>query len=298
ENRLLLKSGRIEVSFDPLQLLWRGGITLSRVNVYQGDFWIHKENGQGTINLNRIFRPRSSGGGGSGTSIRIRRFLLENCQVRLEDIDDEPIDNAVNYLEGRFTRIDGENVIEVHGSSLETSYWSFGNCKLTGIFTIEGDVLRMRKTRVIKGGTDLTGDGFVDFENRTFEYKLRPGTLELLHLPPELEMRDDLFGTADISATFDGTFDSTAVAADIALARGEIFGHHAETLSCRLRYTAGVLNFDNVSASIWRGWLAEGRLEFRFRGENQGYTVQSRARDIDIASLGVSGLDRRDARLS
>ncbi|MFH1069006.1 MAG: translocation/assembly module TamB domain-containing protein [Candidatus Glassbacteria bacterium] len=297
-DRLCLKSGEVEVSFDPLQLLWRGGITLSKLNIHQGDFWIHKENGDGPVNLNRIFKPGSGGGGGDGVSLRIRRFLLEDCHVRLEDIDKQPIDNLVNYLDGRYTKIGGENIIEVYGSSLETSYWSLGSCKLTGIFTIEGDVLSLRKTRVLKGGTDLTGDGFVDFNSRKFEIKLRPGTLEMAHLPPELGMRDYLSGTAEISVTFDGTFDSTAVTADISFPRADIFYQHPEDFSCRLRYTAGVLGFEKVSAAIWDGRLTDGRMEFRFRGENPGYSVQARASRIDLTRLGVSAFAKLDAHLS
>jgi len=90
-------------------------------------------------------------------------------QVRLEDIDSEIIDNQVSYMECSFIRIAGENVIEVHGSSIVTSYWNLGSVKATGIYTIKDGVLGMRNARLIKGSTDLSGDGFVDFRNELYD---------------------------------------------------------------------------------------------------------------------------------
>ena len=297
QNRHFLDASRVEVRIDPLQLLWRGSVTLSRLEIHGGRFWLHKDSGQGSLNHSKLFKGRGKPGG-DGTNVRIRRFLLDKCHVLLEDVEDKPVENDVPYLEGRFTRIAGENVIELFGSSLNTSYWSVGSVKITGIITYQDKVLGFKKTRTLKGRTDLTGDGFVDFANRTFEYNIRPGTLETSHLPPELKMRDYLAGTVNISVEFSGRFDSTAVTAQIELPRGEIFSYPAENFSARLQYTEGRLSFERLKTEAWGGGIKNGGLLFDFSGGKRDYTIRADLNRINIPRLHIPHTDKLHGSLS
>ena len=297
QKRNFLDASRVEVRFDPLQLLWRGSITLSRLEIHRGKFWIHRELGQGRLNHSKIFKGRGKPGG-PGIRVRIRSFLLDNCHVLLEDVEDKPIENEVRYMEGRYTRIAGENVIELLGSSLNTSYWSVDSVKLTGIITYFNKVLGFRKTRTLKGKTDLTGDGFVDFTNRTFEYKIRPRTLELSHLPPELKMHDYLTGTVNISVQFSGRFDSTWVSAQIELPQGEVFSYRHNNFSTRLQYTKGRLIFDRLETESCGGEIKNCSLAFDFSPEKRGYTIRADVNRINIPQLHIPHTDNLDGSLS
>jgi len=297
QTRHFLDASRVEVRFDPLQLLWRNSITLSRLEIHDGKFWLHKQAGQGSLNHSKIFRSRGKPGG-SGTNVRIRRFLLNNCYVLLEDVEEGPIENKVRYLEGSYTKIAGENVIELFGSSLNTSYWSVGSVKLTGIITYIDRVLGFKKTRTLKGKTDLTGDGFVDFANRTFEYKIRPGTLETSHLPPELKMKNYLDGTVNISVEFSGRFDSTGIKARIGLPRGELFSYQVENFSTRLQYTKARLSFDRLETEVWGGWIKNGSAVFDFSKEKSGYMIRADLNRINIPLLRVPHTENLDGSLS
>ena len=297
-DSLFLGVERAEVRLDPLHLIGRGGVNLGSVELYNGRVWVHREqNGDGPVNIERLFKP-GSGGSGDGTIVRISTGLLQDVHVRLEDLDDDIIDNQVNYAECSFTRIAGENVIEVHGSSIATSYWNLGSVKVTGIYTIDEGVLSMRNARLIKGSTDLSGDGFVDFRNRVYDFTISPGKLELDHLPPELAMQDYLEGTVRVSAEITGQFDSAAIHSDIELDGGELFTFPVRDLSCELNYTGGTLSFDKIAMAVWGGRILEASTEFRFGGERDGYSVYADVRDVDITRLNIEPLTKVSGRIS
>ncbi|OGG05160.1 MAG: hypothetical protein A3F83_09500 [Candidatus Glassbacteria bacterium RIFCSPLOWO2_12_FULL_58_11] len=302
-NTNFLEASRVEVFFDPLQLLWRG-VTISRIEVHGGKFRIHRENGDGSVNLSRLIRgghEQSSGQNAPenpGTSVRIRHCVLDSCQVRLEDLQDQPIENEISYMDGHFTRIAREIVVETVGSSISTSFWSLGNCKLTGIFTLKNDVLGLHNIHFLKGKTDLNGDGFIDFNKRVFELNVRPGKLELAHLPPELEMRDYLIGSTEVTATYQGTFDSTAVNAGFKMSEGEIFGYKTTDFSARLSYTGDRLSFSNLQGKAFGGGVKKGELQFDFNVEPVHYTIQAEAEKIKTDDLGLPHLEVLKGTLS
>ncbi len=298
-DSLFLGCQRAEVKLDPLTLVGRGGIRLSAVELIQGRAWIHRQSdGEGPSNVERLFR-KGGGGGGDGTSVRIGTGLLQQMHVRLDDIDPgNRIENKVNYLECTFTRIAGENLIEVHGSSIETSYWSMGSVKVTGILTIIGKVLGFRGTHVVKGASDITGDGFVDFENDIYDINLRPGKLELGHLPPRLGLREQIFGTTQVSARIRGTFDAVDIEADIAMESGSLFGYDCEALDCRLTYNDGRLGFDRIVVDTWGGHVNDASVAFRFGEADAGYSAAADVQSIDITRLGVRVLEKLRGRLS
>lgn len=298
EDSLLLSCQRAEVKLDPLTLIGRGGVRLSAVELFKGRIWIHRErDGQGPFNIQRLFKG-GSGKGGDGTSVRIGNGLLQEMHVRLDDIARERIDNQVNYLECKFTRIGGENLIEVHGSSIVTSYWSMGSVKVTGIYTIKDDVLRLRGAHLVKGATDLRGDGYIDFAKNNYDLKILPGKLELGHLPPKLGFRKHLEGTVRVSSSIQGTFEAVDIEADITMESGSLFGYQCDQVACRLTYNAGKLTFDRVSLDTWGGHVQDASVAFRFGEQNNGYTVDADVRDMDIARLGLRPLEKLRGRIS
>ncbi len=299
EDSLFLDCRRVEVKLDPLTLIGRGGVRLTAVELHKGRVWVHSErDGQGPSNIERLFR-KGSGGSGEGISVRIGTGLLQEMDIRLDDIDPgKRIDNRVNYLQCAFTRIAGENVVEVRGSSIETSYWSMGSVKVTGIFTIIGKVLGIRGAHLIKGATDLSGDGYVDFDRDNYDVKISPGKLELGHLPPQLGFREHLDGSLRVSAQIRGTFDAADIEADIAMERGNLFGYDCRDLVCTLRYNAKTLSFNGVSLGTWGGHVQDASVAFRFGGRNDGYTVQADVRGLDLARLGIAPLEKLRGRLS
>jgi len=291
----LLEAKRVEVQFDPLYLFWRG-ITLSRLEIHGASFYIHKDPGSGSINLGKIFKSRG-GSSGLASRVRIRDFLLKDCRVHLEDIDEQPIENEISHLEGSFTRIAGENLVELFASEINTTYWSAGRIELSGIFPINGDYLGFRNIHFVKGRTDLASEGFVDFSNHTFQYKIKPGSLELAHLPPELGMREHLQGIAEVSANFQGRFDSTAVDSRVRMTEGVIFGYPVSDFSCDLHYTAGRLSFENLKAEVCEGKVKSG-LEFLFGSAGEGYVIRIEAERIRADQLKIPRLKNLNGLLS
>lgn len=272
-----LTSDRIEVRFDPLYLLWRG-ITLTELEIHGGDIYIHRDRLAHSTNINRLFRSRRGGGGGGGmgSRVRLRKFVLDDCRVRLVNIDDQEIDNRVHRLEGSFTRIAGELAIEVGESSVNTNYWKLGEVAVSGIFVIRRDWLGFRGTRAVKGATDLTGNGFVDFDKESYEYALKPGTVDLEHLPESIRFDNSLHGVARVSGSFGGSFDSSRVDLALAAPQGEFFGYPVRDFSSRLVYDSGRLAFEGMDLEILDG-RARAELEFRFGRAGAGYTVRLEA---------------------
>lgn len=286
---------RIEVELIPLYLFWRG-ITISRVEIDHGKFYFHKENGNGDINFSDLFK-KSGQGQGHKLRLRVKKFLLNDCRATLEDLEAKPIENRIYFMEGSFTRIAGENLVEVFSSRINTSYWSVGDIQLSGIFIIGGDYLKFRNTRVVKGETDLIGEGFVDFSRETFEYRVKPGTLDLQHLPRELGMRQYLQGTAKISAIFLGRFDSTAVEAKISLSQGVVFDYPVRDFSADLHYTAHRLKFENIQTEAWGGKVRSDVI-FLFGKAGEGYFIKGEAENIRPQELKIPRLGKTSGILS
>ncbi|MBN2290346.1 MAG: translocation/assembly module TamB domain-containing protein [Candidatus Glassbacteria bacterium] len=295
ETDYFIETSRVEVEFNPLQLISRG-INLSRVHIYGGNFQIHKEGHDGPLNISRIFKSPGGKDGPAGR-VRIGEFLLKDCRILLEDIESKPIENKIAVLQGRFTSISGEHLVEVDTCSLNTTYWSVGPAELSGIFPIRKDYLGFRRVRVVKGETDLTGEGFVDFAGRSFEYKIRNGSLEAAHLPPELEVRDRFSGTVGVSLAWAGSFDSSTVQVDLSLDKGVVFGYPVSELTTRLSYGESILRFQQLKADICGGSLAAD-LEFRFRETDDSYDIKADVQNAVVEQIGIPRLERLKGRMS
>ncbi|MEA2064152.1 MAG: hypothetical protein U9P14_10670, partial [Gemmatimonadota bacterium] len=290
----VISTERVRVEFDPLKILSRG-INLALVEIQGGNFHVHRDS-TGETNLFKIFKS-IGGKGENGTRIRVRSFILDNCRVRLEDLDDQPIDNEIERMEGSFTSISGEHVVEVHHGGVTTTYWSVGRAEISGIFPIKSGSLGFRGVRVLKGETDLTGSGFVDFHNRTYEYKITDGRCETAHLPPELKIADRFSGTVGVSVTFSGSFDSTAVQAGLTLDSGVIFDFPVSGLSTLLKYDSGSLSFERIETRACGGTL-EGEMHFDVAGSDDSYQIRAHVRDARIEEIGIPNLEKLEGTLS
>lgn len=288
-----IEARRIEVTIDPLRLIWRG-INLSRLSIESASVRIHRGSLEGKFNIERLFRegekkpdeeneaPKPAG---SGLRVRIKEFRLDEVAVLLEDIDDQPINNVARHLRGSFTRIDGENVVEVIESRLVTDYEDIGLVAFSGVVTFGDGNLGFPTARVRKGQTDLTCSGWIDFDEDTWSCEIAPGSrLDLSHLPEELGLDGMLIGTVGLSVLFSGTFDSTFIRSEISLERGTLFDYPVKDLSTVLTYDADRLRFDRVRSGIAGGGL-EGEIEFVFDPAEEGYRAVIQARDIDLRRL-------------
>jgi len=288
-SRHFLFVRRVEVKFDPLRLIWRG-INLSFLQIENADCWVHHDSLADAYNIEMLFRssgnkdPGKPKDKGSGTRIRIRHMVISELHARLEDLDDKPIENRIHHLEGNFTHIGGENLVEVNRSHIWSDYRQIGLIAYSGIVTIRGSFLGFQESRVVKGATDLTGAGFIDFHTHAWRYDVQPGRLNMEDLPPELGLSGELIGPAMISATFGGTFDSAAILARISVPRGTIFGYPVQDLSTVLRYDSDRLSFENVSSGV-AGGAVNGDLYFLFGRAGSGYHAVFETREVDIARL-------------
>jgi len=286
-TRHFLYARRVEVAFDPL-LLIRRGINFAHLKLENADCRVHRDKMTGKFNIEELFRsgPDKKPGGpeekGPGTRVRIRNLEFNNLHVRLEDIDSQPLENQIYSLEGNFTRISGENLIEVNRSRIRTTYRDIGLIAYSGIVIIRGQYLGFQESRVVKGQTDLTGAGFVDFESRTWRYDVLPGNLDMENLPAELGLSGELIGNAQLSAVFGGSFDSAAIRADISLKRGVIFGYPVADLKTVLLYDSGKLSFEDILSRAAGGRI-KGGCEFLFGSAGSGYHASFEAEDIDIS---------------
>ena len=295
EDEYFIETKQVEVRFNPLQLLSRG-INLSLVEIHGGMFQIHKQDHRGRLNFTGIFKS-IGGKGGTRRRIRIRDFVLKDCRVLLEDIGKEPIENHLDHMQGRLTSISGEHLIEVHNCRLNTSFWSIGSAELSGIFPVRKRYLGFRKVRVVKGETDLTGEGFIDFENRIFEYKITDGRFETAHLPPELKIQERFSGTFGVSLAYEGSFDSTAVQAQISLEEGVLFDYAVTDLTTRLSYSGRILRFDQIKTDICGGNLT-GDMEFRFQGNDNGYDIKAIVQKAQVEQIRIPKTDKLHGRIS
>ncbi|MFC1614120.1 translocation/assembly module TamB domain-containing protein [Gemmatimonadota bacterium] len=286
---------RVDVAFNPLQLFSRG-INLSLVEIQGGRFHIHRKDHQGELNLSKIFKPSGSKSN-SGRRIRIGRFILRDCRVLLEDIDKKPIENSISNLQGRLTSISGEHLVEIDSARINTTYWSIGAAEISGILPIRKKYLGFRQVRVIKGETDLTGNGYIDFEKRTFEYKTDQGLFETEHLPPEIDIRDKFSGTVGVSLAYAGRFDSSSVQVDITLPSGVVFNYPVTNLSTRLDYSEKTLRFDHLKTEICGGTL-EANLKFNFQEYNEGYQITAAVENAVVEQIEIPKADRLKGRIS
>ena len=285
-----LHVNRMEIAVNPLTLL-REGFTISRVELTDGRVHIYRNQELKKSNVLNLVKskdnssnPASKKNGKEGRPFRLKisNVILRNLQVTLDDISDDRIENRVQYIEASLNAYGPEVMLDITHSDISTDYWNFGRARLEGVLPIRNNYLGFQSITIEKDSSEIKGFGFVDFTSREYLFNIENSIIEATNLPPMIAESLDISGMIRANASFSGTFDSTAVFADIGIDIGNVEGYDVSNLSTTIDYAGGILDFDSLSTDIAGGHI-DANVRFTFSGPgNGGYMVNADMKNIDM----------------